>query len=298
MAYYNYEKGKKGYAFGSGKFTISPRQESKMKAEQVISGSKSNETPLEEEGLVKKVNPREVAEAKAKEVKNEKKMSLVDEDKEEEPFLKKEEEVVEEQPTSNESIFDTTLVDLGIPINNYTGTDNKDKIYHIDGKPVEYSSSEVSSGGKIDPNLTNVAKEVFPGLKGVPGMKVTGGNDAYHLSDEYYTKKWKKKQGIEGDLSKDQLSSARAYYKKNPSKHTNGRSMDFVVNNNPKTLKSTRDHFLSLGLKYDKETGTYSNDKYKILDEYSHPSSGTTNPHFHVEVFKDGKWQTTDGHKD
>lgn len=298
MALYETERRKKSYSFGEGKFNIEKRDTSKLKAEEVINKEKSD-SPLEKAKLVKMKDKEEAKGPK-----------LVEEE-EEKPFLKKEEfgpkqepvkeeEPVEEEkePVSNEVTFDKTLNDLGIPVNNYTGTTNKDKIYHIDGKPVDYQTSEVSSGGKIDPNLNNVAKEVFPGLKGVPGMKVTGGNDAYHLSDEYYSKKYKKRKGIKGDLSEDQLKAARKLYKQYPSKHTNGRSMDFVVKNDANTLKNTREHFLSLGLNYDDKTGEYSNDKYKILDEYSHPSSGSSSPHFHVEVFKDGKWQTSDGHKD
>lgn len=98
MAYYNYEGRKKGSGFENGKFKINPRQESEMKADQVISESKSNETPLEKEKLVEKVNPREVAEAKVKEEEMDgvnairahnakKKPKLVDEEVEE-PFLK------------------------------------------------------------------------------------------------------------------------------------------------------------------------------------------------------------------
>ena len=196
----------------------------------------------------------------------------------------------------NASALDEALKGIGVEHKSYVG--KGDGNYHIDGKPVKYTTGEASSGGEIDEGLVTFATNVLgPLQEAVPGVRVTGGNDAYHLSDEYYARRTKRHRTRKSDPKFKNMSTreAAAWGRKNlkASKHTDGKSMDFTV----KDPKAARENFLAQGM--EKKGNWYIGDGYKILDEYATKTGGGSAPHFHVEVFdpKTGKYKTSDGHK-
>ena len=207
----------------------------------------------------------------------------------------------------NAEKLDNVLKDLGVNVNSYAGLSEKELKNHprgnksltIDGKPVEFKTSEVSSGGEVSPGLVEAAEQVLPDLKDF-GLKVTGGNDAYHLSDQYYGRRmkndfkkggWKKKRidkvkGYTGGTpTVEQLKKFKSIAGK--SKHTTGKNMDFVVND----PAAAREKVIAQGFELHKgNPPKYVNPKtgVTILDEYAGKTGGGTSPHFHMEGVPDG----------
>ena len=210
----------------------------------------------------------------------------------------------------NAEKLDGVLKDLGVKVNSYAGLSEQElrnhprgnKAYHIDGKLVEPKTSEVSSGGEVSPGLVAAAEQVLPDIKDL-GLKVTGGNDAYHLSDEYYSRRmqsdfkrasgnWKKKRianaapGYKGGKpTVDQIKAFKA--KAGKSKHTTGTNMDFQVSD----PAAARKKFIAQGFVLKKgKPPKYVNPKtgVVILDEYAGKTGGGSGPHFHMEGVPDG----------
>lgn len=204
----------------------------------------------------------------------------------------------------NAQKLDALISDLGVSQKTYVG--NKDKVTHINGERVEFRTGEASSGGEVTPKLLSTAKAILgPLSKAVKGVRVTGGNDAYHISDEYYAQKWKTKKGISKELSPEQLEEARAFYKENPSDHVGGNAMDIAVTapwKKPKEKKeqaASRTAFIAKNRsKIDGALASFEAEGYvadengkwythpngsRILNEYDHPSKGASAPHFHIE---------------
>ena len=150
------------------------------------------------------------------------------------------------------------------------------------GKKIEFTRGEASSGGDLSPALIETAKEVLPDLKEL-GVRVTGGNDAYHQSDQYYAARVKNYKTRKNDPKFKNMTEmeAAAWGRKNlgASKHADGNSMDFVVDD----PAAARLQFIEKGAKYNEKRHTYTfPDGTVILDEYATKTSGGTAPHFHM----------------
>ncbi len=182
--------------------------------------------------------------------------------------------------------LDSIFKDNDINQKSYVGKTN----YHIDGKPVDYKRGEVSSGGEVHPTLVkSVEDEFLPMKDAIPGLRITGGNDAYHHSDEYYSRRVKKHRSRKNSKKFQDMSQkeAAAWGRKNlkPSGHTDGRSMDFAS----KDPEAARQSFLDNGFKFVKgNPPRYVKGNVTILDEYAGKTSGGSGGHFH--------WGTKDGH--
>jgi len=150
--------------------------------------------------------------------------------------------------------LDQTFESLGLTPKSYAKGGNlagKGDKLTIDGKPVNYQTSEVSSGGEVSPALVRFAETDLKGIVdavGAKDMRVIGGNDLYHLSDKYYDTRFKKyyqnnsrgrgdkirKLIPDWDGKRELTVEERNKLKKDPSigwksKHTDGKSMDFTV---------------------------------------------------------------------
>ena len=134
----------------------------------------------------------------------------------------------------------------------------------------------MASGGDLDPQTV----EAFTGMMTNYGegiSRITGGNDAYHVSDEYLTKKMHLAPKDLDDAGK--LDYLRKNYR---SKHNTGDAVDFTVDDPVQYLAQ---------LKTKGWTGPHKdkrgNDWYKgpngekMLDEYKGRTSGTAGAHFH-----------------
>ena len=179
--------------------------------------------------------------------------------------------------------LDNTFKDLGINQKSYVGKTN----YHINGKPVDYKRGEVSSGGEVSPILVESVKNELPALKeGIPGLRITGGNDAYHHSDEYYARRTKKHRTRRNDSKFKNMSTLEAakWGRKNlkPSGHTDGKSMDFATTD----PDAARQSFIDNGFKKVKSGGHiyYKKGNITIIDEYAGKTSGASGGHFHWGV--------------
>ena len=147
----------------------------------------------------------------------------------------------------------------------------------------EFTRGEASSGGDLSPELINTAKELFPSIKDL-GLKVTGGNDAFHQSDQYFLDRAKSKRylkhrpkGIQdGTWSREKVVKwARENLR--PSDHADGNSMDFTV----KDPEQARKKFVALGAKKEGNTWVMP-DGTRIDDEYANPAGHASGPHFHM----------------
>ena len=150
------------------------------------------------------------------------------------------------------------------------------------GKKIDFTRGEASSGGDLNPNLIASAKTLLPDMKDI-GVRVTGGNDAYHQSDQYYAARVKNHSSRKNDPKFKNMSTleAAAWGRKRlpPSKHADGNSMDFVVED----PAAARLQFIEKGAKYNEKKHTYTfPDGTVILDEYATKTSGGTAPHFHM----------------
>ena len=181
----------------------------------------------------------------------------------------------------------------------------------IDGKPIDKSRSELGSGGDLNPKFVQkVALPMMKNLKdaGVPGLKMTGGNDAYHQSDQYmknkmvdYVKrvaagdaKAKKfgygarvdelkalgvktdgKGNIVGEIPQKAIALMR---KKYGSRHASGHQMDFTTSDPEKVRKQ----FLAQGAKK-KGYWYIFPDGTRVKDEYAGGSAAKSGGHFHFE---------------
>ena len=179
--------------------------------------------------------------------------------------------------------LDNIFNDLGVEQKSYVGSKN----YHINGKPVDYKRGEVSSGGEVSPVLVESVKNELPALKdAIPGLRITGGNDAYHHSDEYYARRTKKHRSRRNDAKFKNMSTLEAaeWGRKNlkPSGHTDGKSMDFAT----KDPEAARAAFLEQGFKKVKSGGHiyYKKGNITIIDEYAGKTSGASGGHFHWGV--------------
>jgi hypothetical protein len=106
-------------------------------------------------------------------------------------------------------------------------------------------------GGKADAKLLDIAEKINEIL---PEGTFTALNDKFHQT----------RKDENGNLI--------------PSKHREGKALDFVLKNPPKDIdeaNSIKRQIEDLGAS-------------KVLDEYNFPSKGSTGKHFHVEVMKDG----------
>ena len=186
-------------------------------------------------------------------------------------------------PPPNATALDGLFNDLGIEQKSYVGKTN----YHINGKPVDYKRGEVSSGGEVSPALVKSVEKELPALKeGIPGLRITGGNDAYHHSDEYYARRAKRGGGRGKQAKFKNMSTAEAaeWGRKHlkPSKHTDGKSMDFATSD----PKAARQSFLDQGFKKVKSGNHiyYKKGNITIIDEYAGKTSGASGGHFHWGV--------------
>ncbi len=185
--------------------------------------------------------------------------------------------------------LDNTFKELGIDQKSYVGKTN----YHINGKPVDYKRGEVSSGGEVHPALVESVEEELPALKeGIPGLRITGGNDAYHHSDEYYARRTKRHRTRKNDPKFKGMSQLEAaeWGRKNlkASGHTDGKSMDFATSD----PEAARESFLANGFKKVKSGGHtyYKKGNITVIDEYAGKTSGGSGGHFH--------WGVKGQHKD
>ena len=172
-----------------------------------------------------------------------------------------------------------TLDELGI----------KEKSYA--GKRKGFTEGELSSGGDLQPGTAAFAQDVLPGIKDVVGdnLRLTGGNDAYHASEKYL----KKRGG-------------------RPSAHTDGRALDIAVTQpKPKSkynekdwenINNTWESFREKAGDDIKEgklrngTPYIQGDGWRVLNEYERGTGAATGGHFHIVIFKDGKWVHQDPH--
>ena len=178
----------------------------------------------------------------------------------------------------------------------------------IDGKPIDKTRSELGSGGDLNPQFVQkVALPMMKSLKeaGVPGLKLTGGNDAYHQSDQYMKNKIDdyvrrvdagdakaKKYGyagrlkelgiktdgkgnIVGEIPKEAIAMMR---KKYGSRHASGSQMDFTTSN----PEAVRKQFIKQGAKKRGDWYIFP-DGRKIKDEYKGGSAAKSGGHFHFE---------------
>ena len=179
--------------------------------------------------------------------------------------------------------LDNTFNDLGIEQKSYVGKTN----YHINGKPVDYKRGEVSSGGEVSPVLVESVKTELPALKeAIPGLRITGGNDAYHHSDEYYARRTKRHRSRKNDPKFKGMSTLEAakWGRKNlkPSGHTDGKSMDFATSD----PAAARQAMIDNGFKKVKSGGHiyYKKGNITVIDEYAGKTSGGSGGHFHWGV--------------
>ena len=179
--------------------------------------------------------------------------------------------------------LDNVFNDLGIEQKSYVGKTN----YHINGKPVDYKRGEVSSGGEVSPVLVESVKEELPALKeAIPGLRITGGNDAYHHSDEYYARRTKRHRSRKNDPKFKKMSTIEAakWGRKNlkPSGHTDGKSMDFATSD----PAAARQAMIDNGFKKVKSGGHiyYKKGNITVIDEYAGKTSGGSGGHFHWGV--------------
>ena len=141
-----------------------------------------------------------------------------------------------------------------------------------------------SSGNDMHPGTVKFAQDFLPGFQeAIGGVTVTGGNDDYHNSDKYRKKK--------RDAGKSENSS-----------HNLGRALDITV---PKAKAAEAWKY------FEAQPGAYSyvgkstgkpivqlGKDVRIINEYGKGTAAATGDHFHMEVLKNGKWVTSDGHKD
>ena len=179
--------------------------------------------------------------------------------------------------------LDNVFNDLGIEQKSYVGKTN----YHINGKPVDYKRGEVSSGGEVSPVLVESVKTELPALKeAIPGLRITGGNDAYHHSDEYYARRTKRHRTRKNDPKFKGMSTLEAakWGRKNlkPSGHTDGKSMDFATSD----PEAARQAMMDNGFKKVKSGGHiyYKKGNITVIDEYAGKTSGGSGGHFHWGV--------------
>ena len=218
----------------------------------------------------------------------------------------------------NAAKLDEAMREIGIEPKSYAEGGNRagqgGQLY-IDGKPIKYNSSELSSGGEVSPQLIESLKETMPSLKeNIEGLRLIGGNDAYHLSDAYYDRRFSKyatnpkyaakkkiiEKLIPGWDGKRKLTpEERTKLKDNKtlgwkSKHTDGRSADFAVTppgtkfstyrNSPEMkakVQATIQNLKDQGF-VEYKPGRFKKGNKIILNEYDYPSSGASGPHFHM----------------
>ena len=185
-----------------------------------------------------------------------------------------------ENGTRNVDVLRGTLKDLGIEEKSYAG------------KRKGFSEGELSSGGDLHPGTVALAKDFLPGIKDAVGdnLRVTGGNDAYHVSEKYLKKRGGKK-----------------------SAHGEGRALDIAVipAGKPKSkwdeadVKAIGDTWESFKDKAgdDLKEGKLRSgvpyiqgDGWRVLNEYERGSGASTGGHFHISIFKNGKWVNADPH--
>lgn len=137
----------------------------------------------------------------------------------------------------------------------------------IGGKKPSYATNELSSGGDVSPKLINTIENYMKPL-GIPGLRVTAGNDAYHQGDRYS----RPGQGA----------------------HSKGNALDFTTDD----PQAVRDSLIEQGYKHvetKRKDGSvkYSyyvspkgkDPKHRILDEYAHATKNTTGGHFDWKVY-------------
>ena len=141
----------------------------------------------------------------------------------------------------------------------------------IGGKKPAYATDELSSGGDVSPRLIESVENSMLGI-GIPGLRITAGNDAYHQGDRYS--------------------------RPGKSAHSKGDALDFTTDNYDETLKK----FEEAGYTYEKQQkyrkgkpvkGQYYHiwrspkgvkPKHRILDEYAGKTANTTGGHFDWKV--------------
>lgn len=307
MAIYKRERRPKSYSLKDGQFLIGGQDDFSVDTSGPARKSEIEDTPLEKAGLTNN-DPKE---EKEKEIKLDEATAQSEniEPKDNVAGTTAIEEDKEKVTNPNATKLDVLLGDLGVKVNNYSGLSKKelknhpngDKNLTIDGKPVEYNSSEVSSGGEVSSGLIAASELVLPGMKDL-GLNISGGNDAYHLSDQYYSKRMKsdfKSKGWKNDRIKkvegytggepslEQLKKFKGIAGK--SGHTSGNNLDFTV----KDPEAAREKFLADGFKFvegkDGKPNSYIKDGITILDEYKGKTGGGTGAHFHLEGDKSHK---------
>lgn len=111
---------------------------------------------------------------------------------------------------------------------------------------IEEKGNEISSGGEITTELSNISSKLFKDLKTkLPevDIRITAGNDQYH--------------------------------KNSKSKHAKGQALDFTINPYNNKTASVVNSILS--------NYASSNSGFKFLDEYKNPSNKSTGGHFHIQ---------------
>lgn len=136
--------------------------------------------------------------------------------------------------------------------------DQPDNYDTIKGKKPSYATNELSSGGDVSPELVSAVEKVFPDL-GIPNLRITAGNDAYHQGDRY----------------------------SRPGKgaHSLGKAMDFTTSD-PEAVRKT---LLEKG--YTKHTSgnltwyKSADGTHRFLDEYAGKTKNTTGGHFDFKIY-------------
>ena len=262
----------KNYSFKDGKL--------KLGKEDVVYGPQNdpNASPIDKAELV---DPKRKEQA-------EKKWKLENEDGTTTDVYGPQNEPSKEEPKRNVDKLRSLASDLGIKEKSYAGTGKK---YKIGGEDVEVQEGELSSGGDIHPGIVAYAQETLPGIKDIVGdkLRLTGGNDAYHVSDKYLEKRGGEK-----------------------SDHGHGRAIDIAVTDPKPRSKYTKQDWANISNTWDAfkqkagdqlKEGTLKNgtpyimgDGWRVLNEYEKGSGASTGGHFHISILKDGKWVNADPH--
>lgn len=111
---------------------------------------------------------------------------------------------------------------------------------------INEKGTEISSGGEITTELSNVATKVLNDIKSkLPDLdiRITAGNDKYH--------------------------------KNSKSKHAEGKALDFTINPYDKNTSLAVNQILS--------SYTKTDNNFKYIDEYKNPSGKSTGGHFHIQ---------------
>ena len=266
MAIYEYGGNRdKGYSLKGGKLKLGKQEEAP---------APKNESPIDKAGLVDDQRKEQAKQGWKLENEDGSTTDVGDPNK--------------EKPKRNVDIVRDLAKDLGIEEKSYAGTGKK---YTIGGEEVEVGEGELSSGGDLHPGMAAYAQETLPQIKEIVGdkLRLTGGNDAYHVSDKYL----KKRGGEKSDHGHGRALDIAVTDPKPKSKYT---SADWAnIDNTWNAFRENAGDKLKEG-KLKSGVPYIIGDGWRVLNEYERGSDAATGGHFHISIFKDGKWVNADPH--